>query len=518
MSQGAIFKLVLRDERFDRFFTASDYLRTRLDAIRQKRAAAGNKNVQPTFTDIEKSHILYVHAAYRPYVAVATEYARVKPFGDGTASIGPSGGTIEFTWPVYGHFTSDLVLHVRFRAIGSQAAFEAGSQPTPTQPLLRYCAYPGLRMIRRAAFTSDKILIDDYTTDEAVSFTKFFVDTDHVTGWKRCHGQQEPRLASYLGNGYTGYLTYSDGPQTPKLYHDSLDMFIPLQFWLSNDASHALLNDLIPNTQRSITCELAPLSEIVKALIPDPNNPGALMQTALPFSKLNMDVSLYVGSLYTNPEIHDIFATRIGFSLIRVHRRQVNGIQTPTDAVLLDQLKFPAEFFTVGFRERAMASDFDRWWLNGIIPPRTNANKLLTPAMIWNYQANTCQLVCREATETEALANPIDMLGVTAHGVEIYPMTPALFYNGYLPIKYQKSTLTVSPNDTSTFMVTFCLYPGQFNPSGYYNLSAGRELYLNYAFKTWYNLAPGAIEMVVAMSALNFLMRKGDKVSLRYAL
>src|SRR4051812_4860477 len=108
MSQAGVFNLVLRDERFDMFFTASDYLRKRLNVIRQKRQAAGEFNIQPTFVDIERSHILYVHAAYRPFVTVASEYSRVKPYGDGVASIGPSGGTLQFTFPIYGHFTSDM--------------------------------------------------------------------------------------------------------------------------------------------------------------------------------------------------------------------------------------------------------------------------------------------------------------------------------------------------------------------------------------------------------------------------
>ena len=62
----------------------------------------------------------------------------------------------------------------------------------------------------------------------------------------------------------------------------------------------------------------------------------------------------------------------------------------------------------------------------------------------------------------------------------------------------------------------FCLYPGRHNPSGYYNLSAGRELYLVYTAAAVSTLAPA--DLVVSMSALNFLMRKGDTVILRYAL
>jgi hypothetical protein len=77
----------------------------------------------------------------------------------------------------------------------------------------------------------------------------------------------------------------------------------------------------------------------------------------------------------------------------------------------------------------------------------------------------------------------------------------------------------VSPSDTSSFLVNFCLYPGKFNPSGYYNLSAGREMYINYSLKpAAADIEGGDAEMVISMSALNFLIRKGDKISLRYSL
>ncbi len=520
MSQGAIFNLVLRDERFDKFFTASDYLRQRLDAIRVERKAAGEANIQPTFIDIERSHTLYIHAAYRPYVSVASEYTRVKASGDATSSINASGGTLQFTFPTYGHFTSDMAIHIRFKPIGSESATLVG----PSTPYLRYCALPGVRLFNKIELRSDQVLIDDYVPDDAIAYSKFFVHADQRTGWERCHGQQEAREATYLANGYTGTLMYRDGPQTPKLYQEGFDIYIPLQFWFCRDATHALLNDLIPNSQRTITCELAPLKDIVQALVPMPamgeNNmaPNTLVPVDLPFSRLGIEADLYVNGLFVNPEIHDIFASRIGFSLIRVHRRQVNQIQNVSDAFLLDQLKFPAEYFMAGFRSRRLVSDFDRWWMMGVPLKRTNSKKLLAPTMVWNVENLVCQLVCREAVEVTTLENIVNTIGLTAHGIEIFPQLPSPFYNAYMPIRYAENSMVVSPVDTSAFLINFCLYPGKFTPSGFYHLSAGREVYINYSLKPSFSLESGENEMVISMSALNFLMRKGDKLSLRYSL
>lgn len=519
MSRGAIFKLVLRDERFDRFFQASDFLRARLDAVRARRRAAGEPNPEPTFADIERTHLLYVHAAYRPYVSVASEYTRVQPSGDGTAWIGPSGGTLEFTFPTYGHFTSDIGLHLKFKAIGTPVDERPIPDPTPERPLLNYCAYPGIRALKRVTLKSDAVIIDEYTADDVVAHSKFFVSSDQRTGWDRCHGQQSvDQVKCFIGVGeYTGVFHYCNGPQTLKYDHPDYSLFIPLQFWFCRDAAQALLNDLIPNSQRTITIELAPIDQIIQAqfytqVLPGLNIPYGYKMfhvTPLPFTRLAIEASLYVNNLYVNPEIYDIFASRIGFSLVHVHRQQVYRINTQAGRVLLDQLKFPTEYLMVGFRDRLPdAATFDTWWLMG-------DRQQHGPPFVVDSPGATL-----EAAVGVVISSPIssivESLSVTAHGVEIFPQLPAVFYNAYMPIRYGGNSLVKSPTDSGAFMVNFCLYPGKFTPSGYYNLSAGRELYIEYELKDTYADVP--TDMVVSASALNFLIRKGDTCYLKYAL
>ena len=107
---------------------------------------------------------------------------------------------------------------------------------------------------------------------------------------------------------------------------------------------------------------------------------------------------------------------------------------------------------------------------------------------------------------------------LTAHGIPLWPENmPASFFNSYLPQRYFKNTSMVTPMDTSALHFPFCLYPGQHNPSGYYNLSAGRELELTYDSGDKISQAEPA-EIYITMSALNFLVRKGDKILLRYSM
>lgn len=510
MSQSGVFQLILRDERYDAFFTASDYLRRRMKGIREKRAAEGLANVQPTFADIERSHVMFLRAIYRPFVAVASQYVRVKPSGDGS-TLTAAGGRVEFTFPTYGHFTSDMVFHVRFADVGT--ANPIISPAAPASPRYRFCAYPGIRLFERVIYTSDEVVIDDYVRDEVVMFDKFAVGTDRRPGWDRGMGQQELRTGEFFNsNGFTGCIQYKEGLQTLKFLQPSEDLWVPAQFWSCQDASHALLNDLVPNTQRKVAVDLAPLNLIIQQR-------GQVSGDVEPlsFDRARLDIDLYVNNIFTNPEVHQIFASRVGFSLIRVHRRQQASLSLAQSNVHLSQLKYPAEYLWMGVRDRANAANFDHWHLFGRRRVRTDATALLQPASIWNSTLSICQLVCRSATETSTLDPIIDSVKLTAHGIDLFPQLPASFFTNYLPQRYFHGTAIVTPRDTSVLHFAFCLYPGQHNPSGYYNLSAGRELYLSYDSGSKISIDTPA-DMFLTISALNFLVRKGDRISLRYSM
>lgn len=512
MSQSAIFDLVLRDDRFDRSFTASDFLRQRLLRIRQAREKAGWKDPLPTFTDLRRSHLLYVEAQYQPYVSIASEYIRVRPKGD-IAKLTVSGGGADFTLPTYGHFTSDMVFHLRFDPVGTaNPVISAEAEDNPS-PRYRFCAYPGMRVFPRVEFRSTEVSFDDYTRDELIFVNDFRISDDRRTAWDRGMGQAPVQSAEYFNsNGRTDCVFYKEGLQTPKFLHPTQDLWIPAQFWMCESPGTALLNDLIGNTQRKISVRLAPLGEIVQAL---DQNSGEIIP--LPISQLGIKLDLYVNNLFVNPEVYDLFAARIGESLIRVHRRQTISLSQTEGRYLLRNLKYPAEYLYIGTRDRANADDFDHWHLFGRRRTRTDATAILVPAAIWNEQLQMCQLVCRTAKETSTLDPIVTDITLTAHGIDLYPMQlPISFYNDYIPQRYFDQTAIISPRDSSALLATFCLFPGRYNPSGYYNLSAGRELY--YSYRSADIDVNNPAQLVICMGALNFLVRRGDAVTLRYSL
>jgi hypothetical protein len=479
---------------------------------------------------VERTHVLYVNSQYRPFVSVGTEYTRVK--ATGATALGPAGSSLDFAFPAHGHFVSDMAFHVRVRPLGSAAAAAAGDAPSAAAPLFRYCALPGARLFRSVAFSSGGVDVDSYTPDDVAARAKFFLGADHQRGWERAVGQQEAREATFLGNGFTGTLAYRDGPQTPKLYQEGLDLFVPCEFDFCRGPDRALLNELLPASQRRVRAELAPLDDFLRAYVPG-GEPGALVQVPLPFASLAVEVDLYINHLYLNPDVHALFAARVGFSLVRVHRRQATALVGAEGRVLLDGLRFPVEYMAMGVRPRAQAADFDRWHLMGAPRARASPQALLVPAVLWNVAQEAAQLVVRRAAEASTLESVLGSVRLVAKGTELFPLLPQAFFGAYLPLRYRDGGagaggapgpaggLVVSPADVGAFLVSFCLQPGGAGASGYHNLSAGRELYLEYALtpEIASALPPGSTyELVVSASALNFLVRHGDHVFLKYSV
>ena len=511
---AGVFRLILRDQRYDDLMTASDYLRERLKSIRLRREVKGESNPQPTFFDLERSHIMYMRGVYRPFVALACEYVKVQSSG-GSAVLTSGGGTAKFTFPIYGQFTSDMVFRVKFNDVGTQNPIiivDANNPPANPSPLFRYCAYPGIRLFERIQFKSDEVLIDEYTRDDMSFINKFRVSADRRAGWDRGMGQAEVQFAEYQNpNGFTGLLAYKEGLQSEKFFHAGRDLWVPLQFWMCSDASTALFNDLAPNTQRIITVDLAPLEEMIQCV-----DQSTREIIPLPFTKVGLQIDLFVNNIFVNPEVKDIFASRIGMTLIRVTRRQRVILNQSLEKVKFDQLKFPIEYMYFGVRDLGNKYDFDYWHMFGRPVTRGDADALDVPIAFWNASLAMCQLSCRTAKEVGSLGGLLDNIKLTAHGIDLYPEANASFYNTYLPQRYFARTQIVTPTDKSAYLITFCLYPGQFNPSGYYNLSAGRELYLQYTSSSISADQPA--ELVISASVINFLVRKGDKVALRYAV
>jgi hypothetical protein len=126
-------------------------------------------------------------------------------------------------------------------------------------------------------------------------------------------------------------------------------MFIPLLFWCNKDVRLSVPSVAIPYGQRFIKMKLAEGKKLVN-VVPRGAGTWANPLGSLTYDNMLQTIELYINNIFVNPEVHNIFIKRIGFTLIRVHRRQSISSDSGDAEILLQQLKWPIETLFVGMR------------------------------------------------------------------------------------------------------------------------------------------------------------------------
>ncbi len=506
MSTGGIFNLITNDGKQDRMLMASELLSQRLAEIRATRAAASAENVNPTLADIEKTHILFMNAHFKPFAAIAYEYNKV------TANNPTLGSKVQFSIPQFGDFFSDMVVHVKF------------SDPTvsPTTgtgvgdvAVYRWCDFPGERLFQKVSFDVNGNPLDEYYPDTYNFHRQFCVGESKKDGWFRCMGQEQPKELVFNYASVTGTapqnarasVNVRNGFQTYKSNgaHDDLELFVPLLFWFNTDPRLAIPSVAIPYGQRFINIDLATKEQMVDVR---QNTSGTTTATITTPTINTFD--LYINNIFVNPDIHDIFIARIGFTLVRVHRRQVTNVNKSSDNILLQQLKWPIETMYVGIRPTVNSA------VGAATELYANHTNLWHRFGQCSFAAVAASSVNGVATDAKYLneVNHVNRLTVSAHGVPLYNNLPSNFFNSYVPYLYGGWNIR-TPSDPGCFMVNFCLYPGTYQPSGHINVSRAREFYFQY--DSSYVSSTNTAELIVNAVAINFLLISDGSATLRYA-
>lgn len=361
MATGGIFILITNDGKQDRMLMATALLNKRLLEIERIRSRNPNiKDPTPTLVDIERTHILFINAHFKPFAAIGYEYNSTS-VQSGSARL---GAQIQFSIPQFGDFFHDMVLHITLSSVTAiNAAYWTNplANPAVGQELLSYVNYVGQALLTDVQFNVNNNPLDEYDSEVMNFHQKFFVTTHKKYGWNANVGQQQPHTGfsmvtssslstnNFRGAGVQQQLKFLDGPQTPQVTQPALDLWIPLLFWCNLDPRLAVPSVSIPYGQRFINFTLANANQILQhqhAYNPAADSPGNFPPPVPDVTTAN----LYINNIFVNPEIHDIFIKRIGFSLIRVHRRQIIRDNKATDNLLLNQLKWPIETLYFGFR------------------------------------------------------------------------------------------------------------------------------------------------------------------------
>lgn len=94
----------------DQLLLANQILRENIAAVKARRAAAGEADTSPSLADLERTHVLFVNAHHKPYVAIAFQYFKV------SANNVTFGSDVSISIPQYGDFFADMVANIVVRA------------------------------------------------------------------------------------------------------------------------------------------------------------------------------------------------------------------------------------------------------------------------------------------------------------------------------------------------------------------------------------------------------------------
>jgi hypothetical protein len=647
MATGGIFQLITNDGKQDRMLMATQLLKQRIDTARAKRIAGGLSDCTPTLYDIERTHILFTNAHFKPFAAIGYEYNKV------TASAGASklGSSVTFSIPQFGDFFNDMIVH----AIISQPTLTTGTGSVSDQNLMRWCNYPGERLLKNVKFEVNGNPLDEYTSEATNFHREFCVQPNKQTGWNRCVGQEEVEHGQldqpdWVANGVAASaidartcVQTKSGLQTPTgqsatvkpvTSDGDVEMFIPLLFWCNKDPRLSVPSVAIPYGQRFITIELASQDELVGLVGRGSNQAAPYVDSikttdgTLTTDSASLKIELYINNIFVNPEVHNIFIKRIGFTLIRVHRKQTSSTDGGEKSILLQQLKWPIEALFVGVRMTDYNSSdsakrrahLDKWhtfhkvtdtqrlsqgwqsqkvyiassgtfavafptlstatsisvyavvgdritWTVADATPSSDPNDDLkigdsitwtsagpetythtVRSIVYGLTAGDYKITFEDIADADAAgdingndliaAAPTDLIvmsttdvptsshvsvcqptmqwvTIKAHGIPIYNKFPASFYNAYLPYNYGGPNIR-TPEDCGALMITFCLYPGTYQPSGHINVSRAREFYIDFETTSVVD-SDNLGTLVVIASAINFLLISDGSAVLRYS-
>lgn len=507
MSIGGVFQLINNTGVQDKLIMASEALSKSIKLIeaervdRLRREKYPNYTVEqiqeltddwmPTLASIERTHAMFINATWKPFVALAHEYSRTVTRG-GKPDLGK---TFSFMFPILGEFVNDPVLYVRLKGLRAEDARDK----------VRYVEMLGHRLVQHTRFKVSNNELDSYTSDYYNAYWQYHVPQNKETGYLRNIGQEVPKLG-YLSHDPTvdevrEYRYFSNGPQTFKRTQTDVEMWIPLLYWFK-DLATSLPNFILPLGQTEIEVTFADYANLISFA---DYGGGGLYR--VPYVD---ECCLYLNHIFLMPDVANIFMNRFGFQLIRVRRTHTEQLKDSEKSIRLHQIKWPVECLYVGFRPRVNLTNSQRWYKNTHIVEQTVKEAVVTG--VSTIQVNNATFLEEK--------HPIRRLELRAHDTIIYPSLPPDFYNNYIPYRYGQHLKT--PRDLGWYMLNFNMNPGEYQPSGYFNTSMSRELYLNYQSAIDEDInqpiirPSNIIDLLVIADCINFLYCKDNTAVLRF--
>lgn len=465
---------------FDEILQNNKLLVNRVQALKDAKTArlrASGKPltdnaILPTMQELNVSHYSPTVSIIKPILPMVSLYEKSQVEG-GTVTFGSKA---TFIVPYRATFVTDMCLHVKISGI---------SVKTPATDLVKYVDYPGHKLIKTVTIKHGNDVLQTYDSRAAHVLMTHKVSSNKRTAYERCIGQQQPSLATYTQNGsYSEVQTHiMSGPQTYKTSHDSLEMWIPLWFWfkeLENAFPMAMMN---PDDPLKVEFSFAELHDLLVMAYPTglvPTYSSNRDRIAGPRGVEAVTVEhaeLITNQIFVHPEIFPLWKkSDKSHYIIRSYQTERVELNSHSFSHKLSGLRLPTESLYVAFHPSVNTngsglSDVD-------VGVCYHVNQFVTPQYAKIPIISTGDALAITSARYYTKKACVDKLSLLINGNYVFESYPTSFFSDYVSMQHGKS---LTSDDTPDWMpIHFCQTPGEFQPSGYVNLSREREVVLEW--------------------------------------
>ncbi len=469
-----------------------DIMINKLTDIYQQKFANVDNMSNPSVGDIKNSHEIFLNSQFKPWVESTFEYSKTS-----VNSKPQFGESVEFVVPSYGNFLSDMVFHIKIDKL----------MPESPEDKVRYANMLGHKIIKKVKLFINNILIDEYPGEFYNAYYETYVSKDKKSAWLACIGQETAiegeMVADPVNSHYRETKKIYNGLQTLKNEQPVTELFIPLLFWFNLDKRNSILNNYNSGTVK-IVIDLEQENQFITCLdtISELYNEKYIKPSIL-------ESELYTNHIFVSEEIQDIFTSRVGFNLIRIHKYAEINLDKDRDSIsLLSYLKYPTEEIIIYARPEENEKGIDSlniWNKNKIM----NINYVKDCVVFqenggdYNIGINNFKIY-----ETKEIFNCIELSfdGTTSYGAD-----NPLFFSGYLPL----ISKNVFSKDNSIYYFPYNMMTREYNPSGYANLSKSKKI--NFYYESDFIEDKKNVKLYIHSIGINFLVFNNTSAMLNFS-
>lgn len=458
--------------------------------IKQKKSTYKNM-INPSVDNIKETHEIFLNSQFKPWVESTFEYSKTS-----VNSKPQFGESVEFTIPTNGNFISDMVFHLK---IGKLA-------PESSEDKVRYANMLGHKIIKKVQLFINNNLIDEYPGEYYNAYYETTVTEDNKLAWLKCIGQEigivGEMVPDPVNSSFKESKTFYNGLQTLKNEQEEFEIFIPLLFWFNIDKKCALLNNYGTGSVK-VVITLEQDNQFIACLdtISEIYNEKYIKPTIL-------ESELYTNHIFVSEEIQDIFISRIGFNLIRVHKYAEILLDKNMDNVsLLNYLKYPTEEIIIYARPKENENGIDSlniWDKNFVLDIKYLKDCVVFREDNGDYSIGINNYKIYEPKEI------FTSIQLSFDGTSSYGQDHPNFFSSYLPLVNNKSF----SKGNGMYYFPYNMITREYNPSGYANLSKSKKIQFSYESNL---IEEKNVKLYVHAVAINFLVFNSTSAMLNYS-